>query len=431
LKLKVFPSKLDGIVKAPPSKSYTHRAIMLAGLAEGKSIIENPLISRDTIATIDACRALGIEIEELDSSLNITGKGMLTIPQNIIDVGNSGTTLRLITAISSLISDGYTVLTGDNSIRSRPMQPLLDALNGLGVECWSTKMNGFPPIVVKGGGMLGGNVEIFGEISSQFISGILIASQESKEEVSLDIRGKQVSIPYIDSTIEIMKYFGGDVKSNPGRNYRVLGKSHYESTDFKIPGDFSSASIIIATAVLSGGSVELENLNFSLPQSDHHIVKILEMLGIPHKLEASKGRLFVSGGVSLKEGVFNLSDSPDLVPIVAALALKAEGRVVIEGVEHVRFKESDRISILSNQLRRVGCETIENKSGLEIKAPSELKGASLDAHGDHRLFMTFVAIALATGEECIIDGLESIDISYPSFLEDLRKLGGIFQVIRN
>ena len=429
MKLRVFPSILEGTVKAPSSKSYTHRAIVLSSLAEGESKVECPLLAEDTWATINACKELGATVKKEETTLKISGNENPMTPQNVIDVENSGTTLRLMTSVSSLIPNGYTILSGDVSIRQRPMQPLLDAMHRLGVECWSTRLNGLPPIIVKGGGISGGEVEIDGKISSQFISGILLASARAENKVKIMIRGRQVSKPYIEMTIATMKHFGGDVKTYNDNIYMIQPKQHYQPRNFKVPGDFSSASLMLAFGILSGGKVTVENLELNLPQGDQRIVELLRTLGVSVEVNWSGGFVSASGGIAFRGGTFDLSDTPDLLPVIAVLALKAEGKVRIEGVEHTRFKESDRIAVISRELRRIGCEVDEFRTGLIVEARRELKGGNLDAHGDHRLFMAFVAAAQSTGKECVVDGLESVAVSYPSFLEDLRSIGCEFEVI--
>ena len=431
MKLKIFPSNLKGTIRAPSSKSYTHRAIILATLAEGESTIKKPLIAGDTQSTIDACTQLGSEIGGGPNALKISGRDSPLTPQDIIDVKNSGTTLRFITAVSSLAPKGYTVLTGDRSIRGRPMMHLLNSLQSLGVQCWSTQLNGLPPIVVRGGGIMGGNSEINGELSSQFLSGILLASAKANDQVVIRIRGRQVSRPYVDATIALMRHFSGRVEQLDQNTYKVNPRQRFEPKIFTVPGDFSSASLMLAIGLLGGEKVTVNNLDFSLPQGDERIVNMLNALGAPVETDRDAGSLTVAGGERLGSGNFDLSDTPDLLPVLAVLALKADGKISIRGVEHTRFKETDRISVLANELKRVGCRVDERRTGLSIQAPRELEGTSLDSHGDHRLFMAFVGAALSTKKEFVVDGLESVNVSYPNFLNDLKTLGCEFEVMDN
>ncbi|MEM2872688.1 MAG: 3-phosphoshikimate 1-carboxyvinyltransferase [Nitrososphaerales archaeon] len=425
--VKVFKSDLHGRVKAPPSKSYTHRALVLSSLASGRSRINKPLLARDTIATIKACQALGSLIDKKEDYLQIEGNPNLKTPDDVINVENSGTTMRLITAIASLAPEGYSIITGDDSIRSRPMQPLLSALLSLGVECYSSRQNGLPPIIVRGGGIKGGEAEIRGDVSSQFISALLISTPKAKNKTVIKVHGKTVSRPYIDATLSMMKIFGGNAIHKDFKEYVIPPKQDYHQSDFDVPGDFSSASLLIAFALLAGKKVTIENLNFSLPQADMRILDILENIEADFNVNRSKGEITLSGGKILKGGEFDLSDSPDLLPVLSVIALKARPKIIIKGVEHARFKETDRISILVKELRKLGAKVQELRDGIVVEYCEKLKGCSLNAYSDHRLFMAFCAAATASSEPCIIEGLESVDISYPNFIKDIKSLGAIIE----
>lgn len=425
--VKVFPSDLHGRVKAPPSKSYTHRAIVLSSLASGKSRINKPLLARDTIATIKACQALGSLIDKKGDCLLIEGNPNLKTPDDVINVENSGTTMRLITAMASLVPKGYSIITGDDSIRSRPMQPLLSALSSLGVECYSSRQNGLPPIIVKGGGIKGGETWMRGDISSQFISALLISTAKAKSKTLIKIHGKTVSRPYIDATLIMMKIFGGNAIHKNYKEYIIPPQQDYHPSDFDVPGDFSSASLLIAFALLAGEKITIENLNFSLPQADMRILDLLEKIEADFSFDRSKGEIILSGGKILKGGEFDLSDSPDLLPVLSVIALKARPKTIIKGVEHARFKETDRISILAKELRKLGAKVQELQDGIMIEYCEKLRGCSLNSYGDHRLFMAFCAAATASPEPCIVDGLESVDVSYPDFIKDIKSLGAVIE----
>ncbi|MCP8323026.1 MAG: 3-phosphoshikimate 1-carboxyvinyltransferase [Candidatus Methylarchaceae archaeon HK02M2] len=421
--IKIFPSELNGNVYTPPSKSYTHRSIILSSLTSGRSIVKNALISRDTLASIKACSAFGAFIDHKNNDLKIKGNPDLTTPENVINVENSGTTMRFITSIASLAPEGYSIITGDGSIRSRPMQPLLSALWSLGVDCFSSRKNGLPPIIVKGGGIQGGETTIKGDISSQFISSLLVATPKAKSPTSIIVRGKTVSRPYIDATLTMMKLFGVDISYEDYRKYTIPSNQEYHCVGFKVPGDFSSASLLMACALLAGKKVTIKNLNFNLPQADMRIVDILEKMGADYSIDRSKGTITLSKGYNLKGGEFDLSDSPDLLPVLSVVALKCREKTFIKGVEHARFKETDRISILANELRKFGVDIQELRDGMLIQGSEELKSCSLDAHDDHRLFMAFCAASMASSGPCTVEGVESVDVSYPDFIRDMKSLG--------
>lgn len=422
VKVSIHRSGLSGTTRSPSSKSYTHRAVFLAALSEGESQISDPLISRDTLSSINACRALGIKILHEDSSLMITGTP-LTVPESVIDTGNSGTTLRVATSICSLIESGYSVLTGDCSLRTRPMGPLLEALNHLGVDCFSTKLNGTAPIVVKGGGLQGGNVTINGSISSQFISSILIAAVRARTDIFIEIEGDQVSRPYIDSTIATMERFGGKVEKDHNLRYLGIKSGSYTCCTFHVPSDLSSASMLIAAGVLTGNDkVKLSGLSFDLPQGDSKIIDIINQMNGKITVDKLKGEVVIEGSEKLGGGEFDLHDCPDLMPVVSILALKAKDRVTLKGVSHVRFKETDRVKNISTELRKLGAIVEESTDTITITSPSYLRNASLDSFGDHRLFMALAIASLLT-QHSTLTGSESVDVSYPSFLNDIAKLG--------
>ena len=424
-KIVVTRSLLNGNVTCPPSKSYTHRAIFISSLANGNSHIINPLISRDTIATIDACRQLGVGIKITDKRLIVSGKDTLKVPDNVINVENSGTTMRFVTAISSLLSDGYVVITGDDSIRKRPMRPLLSALKQLGVNSFSTRENDKAPIIVQGGGINGDNITIDGSMSSQFISGILIAGVRAKSGISLRVTGKQVSKSYIESTLNVISKFGARVKhSRDYRKYNIFN-NRYVPTTFTVPGDFSTASLLLSAGTLVGGEITVSNLNFSLPQGDSKILEILKKIGAVISIDKRNRTVKTKGTQELDGGEFDLSDTPDLLPVVAILSLKSRNPVRIYGVSHTRYKETDRLKIIASEFRKFGVKTKILPDEITIVSPKKLKSALINSHNDHRLFMSFAIAAMMT-EKSVVDGVESVDVSYPSFIQDMKKIGAKF-----
>jgi 3-phosphoshikimate 1-carboxyvinyltransferase len=347
----------------------------------------------------------------------------LTVPESVIDSGNSGTTLRVATSTCSLIESGYAVLTGDCSLRTRPMGPLLEALNHLGVDCFSTKLNGTAPIVVKGGGLQGGNVTINGSISSQFISSILIAAVRARTDIFVEIEGDQVSRPYIDSTIATMERFGGKVEKDRNLRHLRIKSGSYTCCTFHVPSDLSSASMLMAAGVLTGNDkVKLSGLSFDLPQGDSKIIDIINQMNGKITVDKLKGEVVIEGSEKLGGGEFDLHDSPDLMPVVSILALKAKNTVTLKGVSHVRFKETDRVKNISTELRKLGAMVEESTDTITITSPSYLRNASLDSFGDHRLFMALSIASLLT-QHSTLTGAESVDVSYPSFLNDIAKLG--------
>ncbi len=410
-------------------------------------------------------------------------------PEDILNAENSGTTIRLLTSVCSFVNDGFTILTGDTSLRKRPMGDLIDSLNQLGVDCVSTNKSKTPPLIVKGGGMKGGKVFVSGKISSQFISSLLLSGIYAKEKVLINVLGNQVSKPYIESTISIMKRFGVNVINKPldennnstnnyDSNYKAFNKSSsfstsypptsssssssfistsssksihtnksitndnnnyntntvvtelydisndkdYIPTSFKIPGDFSTAALLLSSAILSDGEVSIYNLDFSMPQGDSNIINILKKLGANITEDKSNGIVKITGTNSLVGGEFNLRDTPDLLPVLSILALKCKNPIKITGISHARYKETDRVANISSQLVKFGADVKEETDSLYIKPPIKIKNASLDSFNDHRLFMAFFIASLST-EESQIEGSDSVDVSYPGFIDEMKRLG--------
>jgi 3-phosphoshikimate 1-carboxyvinyltransferase len=421
--VEVKRSKISGNVTCPPSKSYTHRAVAIASLAIGESTVTNPLLARDTLATINACKILGSSLEHHDTMLKINGKNEFSSGEREINAENSGTTIRVATAMSALVKSGKTTLTGDESLRKRPMQPLLDALKHLGVNC-NSLANGTPPVVVSGGGIKGGHARIIGDVSSQFISALLISSIYADSDVEIEVQSEQVSKPYIDATLATMQKFGAKIENNHYTNY-LIKPQKYRPASFTVPSDFSSAAMMLAAGAVAG-EITVRGLNFELPQADAKIIDILHDMGVSVKLDRSDGTVSVTSPEMLEADTFNLNNTPDLLPVVSVLALKARGKVTIKGVAHTRVKETDRIANIATELKKLGAEIEEFEDGLSIKAPEKLKNAKLDAYNDHRLFMAFCIASLLT-EKCVVDGLESVDVSYPNFVDDFMKLGASIQ----
>ncbi len=338
---KVEKSKLSGNIVCPPNKSYTHRAVFLASLAGDNSKVENVLFADDTRATINACKNFGALIEQNDSSIIVKksiGKGTF-VPE--INAENSGTTIRIASGIASLFSD-VTTLTGDSSLQKRPMQPLLDALESIGAKCSST--DGKPPIKISGK-ISGGDVTIPGSFSSQFISALLISAPLTEKGVNLLIEGSLVSKPYLDATISTMRRFGVTVQTLiPYKRYSVAPQI-YKPATFTVPIDFSSLALLLSAAVLCGENFIIQGNIGNLPQGDEVFIDILEQIGVKVTIEDDK--ISIQSPEKLNGGRFDLSNSPDLLPPLAILALKTSSPIEIVNVKHARLKETDRIAIVA------------------------------------------------------------------------------------
>ena len=330
MKSNIKKSKIHGKITCPPNKSYTHRAIFLAALSDGKSIVRNILRANDTIATINACKAFGVEVHEEDNIIMIKNTIGSTIQGSMINAQNSGTTIRIAIAIAAL-SGGSTMLTGDASLKKRPMLPILNSLETLGVT--SESNDGKPPITIKGK-INGNEVNIDGDISSQFISALLIIAPRLENGLKLNVNGELVSKPYIDLTIAIMKEFGVKVHSEIPYQKYIIEHQIYKPTTFTIPSDFSNLALLLAANVLLGDGLEINISLGELPQGDEAIIDILEKLGVLVTLEGDK--ITTKSPKILDGGKFDLSDTPDLLPALAILSLKSSKPIEIFNVKHAR-----------------------------------------------------------------------------------------------
>lgn len=407
---------LSGAIRCPPNKSYTHRAIFLASLVSGTSLVKNVLKSRDTIATMNICRSFGAKIQEAGNSLKIDGIDEFGKADLLVDASNSGTTIRIATAIAAL-RDAKTILTGDESLKKRPMKPLLDALESLGAKCSSN--DGMPPVTVVGR-MVGGEVFIPGDISSQFISAIFIAAPMTQNGITVNITSELVSKPYLEATIASMKKFGVDVETIKSyKTYRICPQEYRHAT-ISIPSDFSSIALLLSAAVLVGKDLSIEASIGDLSQGDEMIIDILGKMGAD--ISMHKNTIKVQSPDKLSGGRFDLSNTPDLLPPLAILSLKCQGPLEIYNVRHARFKETDRIAVIARELQKLGIGVIEKEDGLVLSPPERLIGADLDPQDDHRLFMAFCIAATFVGN-CTVSDPESVDVSYPTFVDDMNKVG--------
>ena len=416
MKCNIKKSKIHGQITCPTNKSYTHRAIFLAALSDGKSIVKNILRSNDTEATISACKSFGIEVHEEDDIITIKNTIGSTVSGSMINAENSGTTIRIAIAIAAL-SGGNTMLTGDDSLRKRPMRPILSSLETLGITTESD--DGKPPITIKGK-INGDEVNIQGDISSQFISALLIIAPRLENGLTVNIQGELVSKPYIELTIAIMNEFGVNVNCEiPYKKY-VIAHQIYKPTTFTIPSDFSNLALLLAANVLLGDGVNFDISLGNMPQGDEAIIDILEDMGVSVTLDGDK--IATKSPKLLNGGRFDLSDTPDLLPALAILILKSSKPIEIFNVKHARYKETDRIAVICRELEKIGINVKENDDGMILTPAKNLNPAELNAENDHRLFMAFSIIGMYIGD-CSVTDPDSVKVSYPDFIKDMKNSG--------
>jgi 3-phosphoshikimate 1-carboxyvinyltransferase len=416
----VSPSSVGGRARAPPSKSYTHRAILAAGYGDGATV-RDALVSADTRATMRAVEAFGGHVERDGRTLAVDGfDGDPETPDDVLDCANSGTTTRLVTGCAAL-PEGLTVLTGDDSLRSRPQGPLLDALDGLGARAESTRANGQAPLVV-GGGTDGGHVVIPGDVSSQYISALLMAGAVTDDGVDVELTTDLKSEPYVDITVELLADFGVDAeRTEPG--YRVAGGQQYRREEYRVPGDFSSMSYLLAAgAVAADGEVVVAGAHPSA-QGDSAIVDVLKRMGATVAWDRDAGEITVERS-DLSGVIVDVENTPDLLPTVAVLGAIADGDTRIVNCEHVRLKETDRVAVMADELSTMGASVTEKPDELVVHGDdSDLVGARVTGHADHRIVMALAVAALVADGDTVVGGAEHVDVSFPDFFETLSALG--------
>ena len=419
---KVEKSKIKGIIDCPSNKSYTHRGIFLASLAGNNSKVDNVLFSADTKATIEACKKFGAIIEVKESSIIVKKSINLASKVSEINTENSGTTIRIAIGIASLFSKEIT-LTGDESLQKRPMQPLLDALSSIGAKCSST--DGKPPVKIQGS-VLGGEITIPGNLSSQFISSLLITAPLTKNGINLTIEGDLVSKPYLDATIATMRKFGVSVQTLiPYKKYNITPQI-YKNTTFNVPIDFSSLALLLSFTVLNGEDIVIKGSMGNLPQGDEAFIDFLEQLGVSVIIDNNE--IKIKSPEKLRGGKFDLRNSPDLLPPLAILSLITSKPIEIVNVKHARLKETDRIAIIARELPKIGIIVEEKEDGLILKSSGNLTGAKLNSENDHRLFMAFCIAGTFIGN-CVVTDSKSVEVSYPNFIEEMNRLGAKIEII--
>lgn len=418
----IEPSQLAGELHIPPSKSHTLRAILFASLAKGRSLIEQYIDSPDTNAMIEAVRLLGAKVTVLQNVLEIEGvNGKPKLPEDVIQCGNSGIVFRFIGAIAGLIP-GYTVITGDHSIRyNRPIKPLLNALNELGAFATSTRGNDFAPVIMKG--PIVNNKAHLDGTDSQPVSALLIAAAFAPHAIELFITNPGET-PWIDLTLHWLQKFHIPVIAKNYSYYQLSGNAQIEGFHYKVPGDFSTAAFAIAAAIITQSPLTLHNLNFEDPQGDKVIIALLQKMGANIKIDDQK--IFIGKGHSLMGTKIDVNGFIDALPILAVIACFAKGRTEIINGKSARHKESDRIYAIVRELKKMGAQIQETPEGILVE-PSSLHGAELDSHNDHRIALSLSIAALAAKKPSLIRRVDCIEKTYRHFASDFRKIGAKIQ----
>jgi len=417
-------ASLQGEVIVPGSKSHTIRAVLLAAMAEGRSIIHNPLTSNDCLSALKAARAFGAEIIEEYGAWIVEGKGKnLHVPDNFIDTENSGTTTNFVASIAALL-DGYTFITGDHQIRRRPIKPLVDALNELGAKAFLTRPGAAAPPVVIGGKMHGGRVSFSG-FNSQFISGILLSSPLAEGDTEIIVENP-LEKPYLQMTLDWMKLYGV-VPSEASSDYKyfaVKGSQSYKAVESTVPSDWSAAAFPLIAAVTTPSEVVISGVDFDDCQGDKAVVDHLIAMGADITKDSKNKRMIIKGGTPLHGGLtIDLNDIPDSLPALSVAACFAQGKTKFINLAHVRVKETDRVGVMENELKKLGADIETGPDYMIVNGGKTLTGANVDSYDDHRVAMALTVAGLFAKGETKVRDVQCASVSFPRFFELMNEIG--------
>lgn len=414
--ITVSCSNLKGRIEAPPSKSICHRAIISSGLSGGISTIENVMMSDDIIATLNGMETFGSKIKLEENKLTIRGCTKVRAAKGRIDCKSSASTLRFLIPIALLTGDRI-IFDGTRSLEARPLSPYYSIFDSLNIHC--SPRGNFP--MTLQGRLVPGEYKIQGNISSQFITGLMFALPLLDNDSKIVITGDLESKSYVDLTIDTLKKFGIAIENRDYSKFYIYGGQIYRPCDFTVESDYSQSAFWLALGVL-GGEVECLNLNRNSLQGDRVIVDIIKRMGGNISVQGNKVRAVKS---NLKGITLDASDCPDIIPAVSALAAFADGETRILNAGRLRLKESDRLKTITCELNKLGACVRENDDGLIIEGRSKLNGGLVDSHDDHRIAMMLAVASAGCVSPVTIINSSCVKKSYPGFFEDLKKLGGI------
>jgi 3-phosphoshikimate 1-carboxyvinyltransferase len=410
---------IDVEVSLPGSKSITNRALIVAALARGSSLLESALFSDDTRYMAAALQSLGIHVSarEVECVYEVNGTGG-NIPSKSADifVGNAGTAARFLTAYLALGHGTYR-LDGVPRMRQRPIGDLLTALQTLGVQVHCEHDNGCPPIIMHADGLRGGDVSVRADISSQYLSALLLVAPCSQQGIDITVEGDLSSEPYIDITLRVMRQWGAMLETRDHRYFHIPGNQNYQNQTYAIEPDASGASYFFAAAAVTGGRVRVQGLGQGSMQGDLAFTDVLEKMGCT--VEQTDSYTEVHGPEKLHGVDVNMNAISDTVMTLAAIAPFADGATIIRGVGHIRQKETDRITALVNELRKIGAEAEEKPDGIIIYPPENVLPAGIDTYDDHRMAMSF-AITGLKAQGIVIKDPDCVAKTFPDFFRRLR-----------
>jgi 3-phosphoshikimate 1-carboxyvinyltransferase len=422
--LQPITRPIAGTAWVPGSKSITNRALLIAALADGPSTLTGALFSDDTRYMAGALNQLGITVraDEQAESFEIEGgNGTFPSPSGLLFVGNSGTTARFLTAALTL-GHGEFIVDGVPRMRERPISPLLDALTQLGANATSQEGTGCPPVLVRANGLPGGTCRLAGDKSSQYFTGLLMAAPYAEQGVTIEVEGDLVSKPYIEITADVMEAFGvlSEIDTETWRSFRVKPGQRYEGQHYVVEPDASNASYFFALAAVTGGEIRVEGLGAGSYQGDLDFVYVLEEMGATVEVEDTYTSVKGPEGGRLRGGEFDFGEISDTSQTLAAIAPFADGPVTIRGVAHNRIKETDRVSAVATELRKLGQEVDEFEDGFTIR-PQPVTPAEIETYDDHRMAMSFAITGLKAPGVTILDPA-CVAKTFPTYFERLAEL---------
>lgn len=422
MKLIVKKSQVNGVIAVPGSKSHSIRAVAAATMANGRSVIHAPLESEDTRSCLNAAKKLGAKVSENTDRWEITGTGGKFInPGALIDMGNSGTSLRIFSGLCA--TAGFEVkFDGDSSLRTRPMKSLLEALEMLGVKTTSTA--GKCPISVHGP-LRGGKASVDGK-SSQFVTALLFAAPTAENDTEIEVINLNER-PYVEITLGWLDRLGIKYeRSADMTRFKIPGRQQFPAFEWTMPADFSTSAFPLAAGTIAGGAVEIRNLDFSDLQGDKDVFDYFERMGA--NITRGANSTLVKPGAFLQGIDVDLNATPDALPIMAAVGAVAKGTTRLLNVPQARIKETDRIACMTAELRKMGADITELDDGMIIKGGS-LHGTEVDGHGDHRIVMALAIAGLVADGETCISTAESAAVTYPDFIKDFTRIGADFTCV--
>lgn len=421
----VKQSSLTGSTRIPGSKSHTLRAVLIAALANGESVIDNPLISQDTLSAVNSARSYGAvcDITNADGKWHIIGtNGHPKTPDNVIDCGNSGGTTYFSTAIAATVP-GSAVITGDEQIRRRPIKRLLAALNELGAEAFTTRETvDAAPVVVKG--RMHGGVCHFDGLLSSYITGMLIASPLIENDTEILVEDPK-EVPYLNITLDWLKRQGIAAEvSDDYRRIKVPGGQRYAPVRRTIPGDWSSAAFPLVAAIITNSEYMLTELDYGDTQGDKEVVNVLRRMGADICIDRENTCLLVRPCGGLHGDIeINMENIPDALPALSVAAATAQGKTVFTGVRNVRLKETDRVAVMQSELTKMGVLVESDQDSMTVYGGAKLKGSVVDSYGDHRVAMALIAAGMVAEGPTTVLNAQSVGVSYPGFIRSMQASG--------